>query len=120
MTQNLKALLIAALKDQLASGSPSRLPAGGELLWQWFKDLSSTRTAHAAGANPISFAEMEAYFRLRRVSPGEHHVDILLAMDAAFLRHIHEGSKPLPEGVKTLPPISQRPLTAGLFDTMMG
>ncbi|MXN48812.1 hypothetical protein GR138_26795 [Shinella kummerowiae] len=120
MTRNLKSLLVAALREQLATGSSARIPAGGDLIWQWFKDLSSTRTAHAAGANPISFAEMEAYFRLRRVSPGEHHVDILLAMDAVFLGHIHEGSRPLPEGVKALPPISKRPLTAGLFDSMTG
>lgn len=118
--QNLQLLLVDALKNQLATGERAQLPAGGDLLWQWFKDLSSTRTAHAAGANPIAFTEIRAYFRLRGVDPSQRHLDILLAMDAAFLAHIHHASMPLPDGVKAIPPISKRPLSAGLFDSMMG
>lgn len=117
---NLLGLMVAALKDQLATGQRAAIPAGGDLLWQWFKDLSSTRTAHAAGANPIAFTEIRAYFRLRGIDPSQRHLDILLAMDAAFLAHVHHASQPLPEGVKALPPISKRPLSAGLFDSMLG
>lgn len=117
---NLKKLLVAALKEQMVSDKPVRLPAGGDMLWHWFHNLSATRTLHAAGANPIQFGEIAAYFRLRQIVPEQHHIDILLAMDQAFLDHVHAASKPLPEGVKALPPISKRPISTELFDAMIG
>lgn len=43
-----------------------------------------------------------------------------MALDEVWLKHIMQRSNTAPEGVKTLPPISQHPISAALLDVMMG
>ena len=102
----------------LKVGDRPRIPAGGELLWRWFGDLSGTRPMGFSGYQPISYAEIDAYARLHRLPIEPHHIAALRAMDRAFLDAL-EGAQP-PAGVKVLPPISGRPMTAGLFDAAFG
>lgn len=118
----LQYLLCAELRRQLeakAQVAPC-VPAGGALLWRWFIDLHKARTLHAAGANPISYAEIQAYAVLMRWPIEPRHVLILRAMDQTYLEAIMKSETPAPEGVKTLPPVSSAPVTAGLIDAMFG
>lgn len=117
---DLKKLLVAALVEQLKTEKPVRIPAGGNLLWMWFNELSRSRTMHSAGANPITFRDILAYVAVRRLELAQHHIDILLAMDGAYLDHIRTAQARPPEGAKVLPPVSKRSISAGLFDAMMG
>ena len=118
---DLKRLMVAHLERQLSSPDGNRsIPAGGELLWSWFLELNRTRTVHAAGVNPISFIEIEAFARVRRIDLAERHLTIIQAMDEAYLGFVHTTTRKAPDGVETLPPISKAPLTAGLVDAMFG
>lgn len=117
---DLKTLMVATLKEQIATDKPIRVPAGGAMLWTWFNELSRTRSMHAAGPNPISFEDLAAYVTLRQLEIGQHHIDILLAMDVAYLDHVRVTSAPPPDGAKVMPPVSRRAISAGLFDAMMG
>lgn len=114
----LSKLLSSEIIRNLKAGDRPRIPAGGELLWKWFGDLSRTRPMGFGGPCPITYAEIDAYARLHRLPIEPRHVSVLVAMDRAFLDALDE-SKP-PEGVKTLPPISTRPVTSALFDAAFG
>lgn len=57
------------------------------LLWNLFMEISGSRTYHAAGPHPISFAEIEAYCRLHRWPLQPHHVATIRALDDAWLEH---------------------------------
>lgn len=111
--------MVAALRSHLAGGKPD-MPAGGDLLWTWFLDLSAGRSWHAAGPNPIAWTDMLAYTFLMRTRMEPHHLDIIRAMDAAYIEHFHSRSAPPPDGVKVLPPVSSRPMTGELFDALFG
>lgn len=112
--------MVAALKVHLASGKPVRIPAGGELLWGWFCDLSAGRSFHAAGPNPLSWGDMAGYFALTREPVGPEHIGILRAMDAAWMAAHYDGTEAPRGDVKTAPRIAERPITAELFDSLFG
>lgn len=114
LSRQLCAAVTAAL-----SGGKVRPPEAGLPLWNAFQRLNAARSYHMAGANPITFAEIEAFARLMRQPLEPWQVAILLDMDAAWLGHAMKGSA-VPEGVKALPPISKQPLNAALLDVVMG
>jgi len=114
-------LLCAELQRQLTSpGCIPRLPAGSEILWGWFLDLNQTRSFGFSGPNAITYSEIDAYARLTGAPIGPRHVAALMAMDAAYLRFHHQRQATTPDGVKSLPPVSKVPLSAGLIDAMFG
>lgn len=119
---DIQKLLCAELKRQLdAKGMcVTHIPAGGDLLWQWFTDLHRTRTYHMAGPNPIPYSEILAYSQLTGSGIEPRHVAILRAMDAVWLEHAYSKREKSPDGAKTLPPVSSRPISAGVFDAMFG
>lgn len=117
---DLSNLLCDHLRMSLSGARPGPVPAGGDLLWRWFLDLNRSRSYHTAGPNPISYSEILAYGTLMRWPIEPRHVVILLAMDAVMLDLARAKRTPAPEGVKTLPPISSRPMSAGMFDAMFG
>ena len=116
---NLSSLLSVELKRQMAGAAPLNLPAGGELLWRWFVDLSRARTYHTGGPNPISYQEIGWYARAMRLPIAPHHVRILKDLDDAFIE-VAYTKRGAPEGVKTLPPRSDHAMTGGMFDAMFG
>lgn len=73
------------------TGSPVAVPEGGRLAWRWFTDLNAARSYGMAGPNPISYAEIEAYARLHRWPLEPRHVDLITAMDRAWLDHAWVG-----------------------------
>ena len=115
-------LLCAELRRQLQAKAQivPRIPAGGDLLFRWFLDLHQARTFHAAGPNPISHSEILAYARLMQWPIEPRHVAVLRAMDRTYLDCQFQTKSEAPEGVRTLPPISTAPVTAGLIDAMFG
>lgn len=119
---NLQKLLCAELKRQLSASTLRgvQIPAGGDLLWRWFCDLNRTRSYHAAGPNPISYAEIVGYAHIMRWPIEPHHVAIIRAMDETFLECSRQKPDQAPDGVKILPPRSQHAITAGMFDAMFG
>lgn len=115
---NLSKLLCDELRRGMqAGGGRANVPAGGDLLWLWFRDLCRTRTYHASGPNPISYAEIEAMARLQRWPLSPHHVEILRAMDDAWLDQ-HYSIRKLRSSTKALPQTSQHAVTPELFDAM--
>lgn len=118
--KTLEKLICAELERQLvARNTIPRLPAGSELLWRWFAELNRGRTVGLAGFDPLQYSQIEAYARLSRWPIQAHHVAIIMAMDATYLR-FHARRQNNSESVKTLPPVSQVPLSAGLLDAMFG
>lgn len=62
------------------------LPLGYGHLWEWFQQLSRTRSvAFAVGA--ISYTEIAAWAQLTGNHPTPFEVTILTDMDAALLAH---------------------------------
>ncbi|MDS9467950.1 hypothetical protein RGQ15_10270 [Paracoccus sp. MBLB3053] len=114
----LKKQLCAAVKASL-TGKKAYPPEAGRDLWNAFQGLSGTRTYNPAGPNPIQPSEIAAWCQLMRLPLEPRHVEILIAMDAAWLDHAYARTK-APDGVKVLPQISQMPITTALLDAMMG
>lgn len=114
----LKKQLCAAVMAAL-TGRKVRPPEAGLELWNAFQRLSATRTYHPAGPNPIQPSEIAAWCQLMRMPLEPRHVDIITAMDAAWLDQAYARDRAAPDGVKTLPPVSQVPLTAALFDAVL-
>lgn len=112
--------LVAALQTTLRTGKPVHLPEAGRLLWQIFGELSSTRTYHMAGPNPIAYSEIVAWQRLFDWKLERHHLDLILAMDRAFLEHASARREKAPDGVKALPPSSGQAVNAAAFDAVFG
>lgn len=89
----LRAQLVTALKDHLRRGDRAEVPEAGGLLWEAFLELDGTRTYHAAGPNPIAFAEIDAWARLMGYPLARHHVATIRAMDSAMLGHVAEKAR---------------------------
>lgn len=111
--------LVAALKAHLAGGPPL-VPEAGRLAWGWFLELSATRSWHASGPNPISFAEIDAWARLMRWPVEPRHVSLLRALDEAWLAHFYSKREKPPADVKVLPTRSEHAITPGLLDALFG
>ena len=91
------------LAEARATGQPdarllSRVPVGGETLWQTFAELAAARPAGlAAGAIPHS--EIDAWQRLYGVRLSAWEVDTLKAMDSAALGAMSAATPtPTPKG----------------------
>jgi hypothetical protein len=56
-------------------------------VWGIFLELNATRTVGMA-PNPISYAEIETYSRMRREPVRPFEVTILRALDAAYLEAV--------------------------------
>jgi len=118
-SQGYARLMAECLKKHLALGGPITLPAGGELLWKWFSELSAARSYHASGPNPIAWGEIEAYARINRQAIGPHHAAVIILLDRTYLEHCHAG-RGESGGKPAAKPISTTAMTAGLFDAMFG
>lgn len=115
-------LLVNALKRHLAGGKPV-VPEAGVLLWNLFMQISASRTYHAAGPNPITYAEIEAYACLHRWPLQSHHLDTIRALDDAWLEYAYrqQGKATGGKDDKTFDSrrYANRPaLTAAAFDAV--
>lgn len=115
----MKFQLVEALQMHLLRPHKApKIPDAGVLLWQAFLELDAARQFHAHGPCPISFAEIEAWCRVKRYPLQPRHVDVLQAMDAEMVRHLYalaSGKK----GAAPGPARKRRPaMTPALFDAM--
>lgn len=118
----LQSLLAAALKRNLAGGK-AMVPEAGVLLWNLFMQISASRTYHAAGPNPISYGEIEAFARLHSWPLQPRHVDTIRALDDAWLEHAYREQSKATGGKDGKSFDSQRyanaqPLTVAAFDAV--
>lgn len=63
----------------------ARIPAAAEHVWSWFCNLSPTRRMGYAAAEPLSWSDIEAYFRLLGVAPLRWEVAALRRLDETYL-----------------------------------
>lgn len=71
------------------------LPAALSHVWGWFIELSRARTVGMA-ANPITWADMDAWSRLTQARPTPFEVSLIQDLDACLLGVVREN-KPRPK-----------------------
>jgi hypothetical protein len=57
------------------------VPAALQHVWEWFGELSSSRSGNGGGPNPLSFVEIEAWARLTGRLPAPREVQAIMALD---------------------------------------
>lgn len=105
----LRRQLVAALVDHL-NGRKALPPVAGVGLWQVFGALSALRRWGPNGPDPIQPSEVAAWAGSRGVVLPVHHLDILTAMDTAWLDHARTPEADRVSGV----------MTGAQFDAMFG
>lgn len=115
----LKDQLCAALKATLSGGKASFPEAGAPLLTA-FSALSRARSYHTHGPNPITWEALSAYAQMMRQPLSPQHAEIIMAMDQVWIADAYRTDKQAPEGVKPLPPVSDQPISAAMFDALFG
>ena len=68
------------------------LPHVVHYLWEWFLELHRSRSGSGFGPNPIGFVEIDAWQRVTGRNLSGWEVDVMFALDGAFLTSI-----PLPK-----------------------
>jgi len=90
------------------------VPAAGEQVWYWFRELDSQRTGNGYGPNALGFQAIGEWARLRGLVLMQWQLDAILAMDLKRREVLAPKDKqPEPEQQ-----VSERPLTARLFDAI--
>ncbi|MEM1287119.1 MAG: hypothetical protein AAGH60_02080 [Pseudomonadota bacterium] len=110
-SRQLERSLVAAVKESVRTRNGVRVPEGGHLFWRFFQELSAARTMGPNGPNAIQFTEIEAWARLKRWPLEPHHIDLITAMDQAWVEAVygeqakhsqHAGRTVLPESPEAL------------------
>ena len=114
--------LVAAMASHLKGDYTAAIPEAGRLVWQWFLELSDTRTWHQAGPNAISYSEIYAWMQVTRWPVQPRHIGLITALDSAWLAHFYAQRKREQENKDKpkLPQRSEHELTPELFDAMFG
>jgi len=84
-------------------------------VWAWFRELDRARHSNGYGLNPLTYSDIDAWSRLRRISLLAWHLDALILMDGERLKLLYEKTEAETEDK---PKVSERPLTARLFDAL--
>lgn len=61
------------------------MPDAAEYLWSWFLDLHRARGSGGMGPSTISYLDIDAWCRLRRIRLAVWELDVLLALDGAWM-----------------------------------
>lgn len=118
----LRDALVNALRWQIANpGAKSgyddpRVPPAGLRVWGLFLALHAGRGGGFSGPMPIALSEIEAYARLSQEPMRPFEVEIVRAMDAAYLEAVaakRDGDTGRSDAV-----VSARPLSPALFDAL--
>ena len=121
MRADLLTALMVDIVGAAASGRKVKIPEAGRLVFDWFVELSNTRQVTPAGPAAITYAEIDAWSRLKRWPIEPRHVDLILAMDRAWLeaaaaaaqRTNRQDGPPLPTGLEPN-------MSTALFDAVFG
>ena len=66
------------------------MPEVASHVWHWFWQLSERRQRGFDSPNPIGWADIQAWQQLTRTLVLPEEIDILLAMDSAWLSAVAE------------------------------
>jgi hypothetical protein len=105
------------LRKQLVDAAAGRRrlpPEAGNLVLSWFLELHARRGHGLAGPCPITHQDIAAWAALRRIPIEPRHVELLCAVDDAWLRRVA-----FPDGGASRRTASQ-PITAEAFDAVFG
>ncbi len=117
--RRLQKQICAALEGRMKGRKVPVPEAGGPLL-DAFLALSRARSCGPVGPNPISWQDLAALSQVMRMPIEPRHAEIIMALDEVWLQETYRDRRQPPESVKTLPPVSQHPISAALLDVMMG
>jgi hypothetical protein len=93
------------------------VPAAGRHVLEWFWKMDRTREGTGYGINPLQPAQIEAWFRLRRIVPQTWHLDAIDKLDGTRMRiYFEKKDEAAKEAEK--PEVSERPLSTRLFDAL--
>jgi hypothetical protein len=71
----------------------AELPQSMYEVWKWFIELNNARSSSGFGVNPISYTEMDAYFRLQQTVPETWEVNVIRRLDSVALEAYAEQAK---------------------------
>jgi len=71
--------------------NPVAIPVELAYLFAWFTELSAARGSGGFGANPISYAEIDAWARLTGTAPTPFEISVIRLLDGALLRNLSDG-----------------------------
>jgi len=63
-------------------------PSGLEYVWGWFCELDRARSGTGFGANPVSWQEIDAWARTRRLTLSTFEVECLTGLDQVRLEEL--------------------------------
>jgi hypothetical protein len=89
------------------------IPPAGWRIWSIFSELNRTRTV-GWGLSPISFHEIESWAWIKREPLRAFEIDIILALDAAYLEAVSNRSN----NESVAPHTNSRRMSPALFDTL--
>jgi hypothetical protein len=69
------------------------IPAALEHLWQWFCELSGSRSGNGGGPNPIAYSDIAAWAALTGRLPAPRDVHAIVALDQAFFTELAEQDR---------------------------
>lgn len=119
MNDRIRKQLCVSLKAKL-EGKARRAPEAGGAMLEAFAALNRARSWQNGIPNPISWESLAAWSKVMRVPIRPDHAETIMALDEVWLEHFAKINSNAPEGAKTLPPVSEHALTAGLFDAVFG
>ena len=67
------------------------IPSSCLHVWHWFLQLDSSRNS-GMQANPISYADIQAFFQLYNVQPDDWEISLIKELDKIALKH-HNKNK---------------------------
>ncbi|QUS39067.1 hypothetical protein RPMA_09645 [Tardiphaga alba] len=104
-----------AKPDRASDPLAPDVPFAGERVWSIFLALNAARTGSGFGPNPITHPEIDAWSRLYREPVWPFELDIIRALDGAFLKASLQKS-----GQADAPEVNLRPFSLDVFDAVFG
>ena len=66
------------------------VPDVADHVWTWFWTLSKRRQRGFDGASPLTYSEIDAWLRVTRTIALPQEIDLIMAMDSAWLEAVAE------------------------------
>jgi hypothetical protein len=95
-----EAIAARAATRTIVVGAPARPPHAIEHVWRWFLDLSARRQAGLA-ANPISYAELQAWATMTQTLIEPWEARLIMRVDDATLAAMRKKPDKKPMTVAT-------------------
>jgi hypothetical protein len=77
------------------------LPHSMYELWRFFIELHNSRSSNGFGVNPLSYTEIDSYFRLQQIVPEVWEVSTIKKLDSVALEAYAEQQKQEQNKAKT-------------------